>query len=317
MRLVAILAIIAIHAVQLDSPGPKWRSVILHACHFAVPYFFMVSGFFFARRIADIDALKTQTIRFLSIYAIALVGYILLTPLSHIPWPPIDNPLRVILFILNGPGYHLWFLPALVMAFWGLHILRPMGFAAVFTVGGAAYITGLLIEPYHNAAHLPGLGLNDVTWAAVARPFSSFLFVAIGLWFAERKSRINLGMAILLALIGLTLQMAESLWLYQSGYGTFNPPDYSMGTLVFGVGVFLATLTWKGNVPPVLAKWGQLTLWIYIFHPAVLYVLRLVLKSNQPLPSLERIILACALSFALALVVYSGRLAKAQTLPKH
>ncbi|MFT4074318.1 MAG: acyltransferase [Asticcacaulis sp.] len=296
MRFIAMLAIVIIHALPSDSPAPDWRSLLVHACRFAVPCFFLASGFFFASKISDIKAIKRQTVRLLSIYVLALIAYIAITPLTWFQWPDLHNPLRVVLFIIGGPAFHLWFLPTLVLVQWILYLLRPYGFGVIFAIGAVAYIFGLIIAPYHYLAHLPDLQLIDKTWQTISRPFSALLFVSIGVWLAERKPSIKLATAVLMTIGGLGLQMAESMWLYQSGFGTFNSVDFSIGTLFYGVGIFCLATLYRGPMIPQSASWGRLTLYMYVSHMFFLYILHPAFLSHAPLPSLTLCLLTSVFS---------------------
>lgn len=137
-------------------------------CRMAVPFFFVCSGFFFfskefSNREASLEHLIRYERRLLKIYAIWTVIYLPYTIYDYahagFRFYHIFSYVRDLLF--NGSYYHLWFLPALMLAtalVWWL--LERFDAKRMMQVVGALYIIGYLINVYTPIwESLPGISL--------------------------------------------------------------------------------------------------------------------------------------------------------------
>ena len=107
-RLAAAVLVVAIHTGPLGDFSPLadlWLTRVL--ARVAVPYFAMVSGYFLARNHWQGTArLWRHT---LVLYAASVLLYL---PLNLYA----GNPVGVRALVFNGTFYHLWYLPALLLA---------------------------------------------------------------------------------------------------------------------------------------------------------------------------------------------------------
>ena len=282
-RVIAIFGVIVVHTDPVtrkvfdSAPEHLANLMITGAGRLAVPFFFVVSGYFFGRKIRDgIQPLRLfgrYASRLLRIWVLWSLIYLLL-PLRigqwfHQGWWPAAvqqfrhmaaHPLLIV--FVGGKG-HLWFLMALVMALAIAAVCEKLRARWLFyALGIALYVYGLLAGLYANTPvglHAPLDPRNG--------PFMSALLVACGYWVAGWRGRIDPRFAFAVAAIGLIGFEAELHWVPM--LSRVYPPiiDYGASTPVFGVGALLFGLA----VPGLGGRWwphigAECVLGIYVCH---------------------------------------------------
>lgn len=160
-RMVSAFLIIAIHTSPLaDISG--YADFVLTGIigRVAVPYFFMVSGFF----LFDGQHLqKSRLIHFIKktglLYLITILLYL---PVNwYTGYLNTDKPIGFFLkdILINGTMYHLWYLPAVITGSILVYFaLQHLSLKSVFLVSCFFYIVGLLGDSYYGiTAKIPFL----------------------------------------------------------------------------------------------------------------------------------------------------------------
>jgi surface polysaccharide O-acyltransferase-like enzyme len=282
-RLFAIFGVIVVHTdpvtttVFAGAANQLANLMITGAGRLSVPFFFVVSGYFFGRKVRSgtppLPLFVRYAKRLLRVWVLWSLIYLWL-PLrlgqwQHQGWWPavVDQfehmAAHPLLIVWVGGKGHLWFLMALVMALAIAAVCERVRARYLFYgLAIALYLFGLVGGLYANAPvglHLPFDTRNG--------PFASTLMVACGYWVAGHKRAINPAAALAIAAIGLAGFEAELYWVPKlyAGY----PPiiDYGLFTPVFGVGTLLFGLA----VPRLGGHWwpriGALyVLGIYVCH---------------------------------------------------
>jgi len=282
-RVLAIVAVVALHTARHDGAravGQGWNlSTVLDAAErFAVPLFFILSGYFWAQPGADPRAQWRRALhlcrRVLALYASWVLVYAAVGALGALwqdGWTIALQRLTVAWrghrlglqrVLLEGLTPHLWFLPALA--------------CAVLTSGAllARRLRALLLV---LALALFGLGLAGKAYALTPLgwptrfnlrdgPFFSLVFFVTGTELRRRARPARLWPGLLLALAGFALQLLEVRWLHLR-FGAALVQDYVASTWLYGLGVGLMALS---DAPalrrPALAALGPLVLGIYASH---------------------------------------------------
>jgi surface polysaccharide O-acyltransferase-like enzyme len=290
MRFFAIFAVICIHTSPYNFSAEKFHSngfwalnfIIDKLCRFAVPYFFIVSGYFFGKSLQKnppVTVFKQYARRIFSIFAgwTVIYGIITQTTLESIfknGFPGyvkafltdtagfIEN--HPILFLLQGSRLHLWFLPALIIS---LSIITCCVATKkekyILYVCAALYAFGLLAGVYSKSPI--GISVNFDTRNG---PFFGAIFTAIG-WKLSNRNNYSLKTALYILIAGMILQLSEAYFLAKSfGVQKF---DFSLATLPFGIGAFLLVLArptlGEGSF---IKRFSSLTLGIYVSHYLIL-----------------------------------------------
>lgn len=299
MRVLAILAVIAIHVAPFTHGAPPARigltwnlpTIVNQLARFAVPCFFVLSGFFWAQRTADPDRRWPVTRQMLQRLGFLFLGWSLIYTLPWDSgrllrdWPAsygdiLARNLRWIsthklLVLLQGTETHLWFLVALafaasISALW----LRWGSWRSLMLLGLVLFALAMLMRPYVKLPFGIPVRFNPRNGPAFALlPFTLGIALA---WrvpspvlFPRQWQRWGIG----LFMAGMILSAAELTWLRVS-YGRSLAQDAVFSTMLCGLGVACLALSnpaWLARSR--LARLGPLVLGIYAVHPLVIDVL--------------------------------------------
>jgi surface polysaccharide O-acyltransferase-like enzyme len=287
MRVMAALAVIAIHAVPLGHAtgrtvvGTTWdaATVVNQLARFAVPCFFVLSGVFWGRRTESPENRWPVTRSTVTRLLLLFVGWSLVyvfpwegdRVVPDFPtrwWANVDTNIRWISrhpwqVLFAGTNGHLWFLMALAQATLIAALFRGrLQDRWLLVLGAALFLVYLLAKPYRGTPLGLALGFNPRNG-----PFVSTLFFVLGLRLARRDPTprwLRYGGG--LALLGVTLSMLELTWLHAHTRTTLAQ-DLVVGTIPFGVGMAMVALSghrWLSHA--ALASLGTSVLGIYASH---------------------------------------------------
>ena len=306
-RVLAIAAVIALHTAPragIDAAGLRFdaRTVCDQLERFAVPLFFMLSGYFWAGRCRDRAACRAAGValarRVLVLFVAWSAIYFIIT-VSTVSWDAATRPLPGLpTLLLQGTKAHLWFLPALALAALVTGVLLARGMERTLVVLALAlYAIGLAGKAYADTP----IGFHTPVNLRNGLCFSLIMFVTgVRLQrLGPRPAWRRLGPA--LALGGLALQLAEVAWLH-AHWGTNMAQDFVLGTYFYGLGMTMLALSDPAPLRcPRLAGLGPLVLGIYASH--FLFV-DLLAGPDAPLRAIPgRDIIVVALVFALSLAL--------------
>lgn len=264
LRLLAALCVVSLHVDTASFPflGGAFDDQLRLAGRWAVPFFFLVTGYFLGRRQAE-DALCSALPRAL---LVAVVANVLLLPYD---WHWEGRPATLARLakpevLALGVQVHLWYLSANVLA---LLVLLTVAHYRAWRVG-ALVGGGLLLVLCATGAYWPDAAAGFVT----ARAFLGVPCMLVGMALARRAP--GRGLSWLLVMAGLGLQALESS-LLSAHWGTrVHDYEFLAGTLPLAVGVFGLGLHWRGGA--WLQRCGSLgarcALGVYVLHPYLLQV---------------------------------------------
>ncbi|MFW6321228.1 MAG: acyltransferase, partial [Halohasta sp.] len=297
MRIVAMVFIVLIHTdpfQDLTAYGNMLNFGIKTTARFAVPFFFVTSGFLFARKIADREPTAYVKRRLASISSYYVFGLALAAPVFFVgfvgrevidgrPFGPaavetIAGFLSPVELFYYGTSVSriLWFLPALAVSFllvYAFVAIEKPGYA--LPVAAAFHVVGLLGTNYTMFVEVPfeirdglffGFFYTSLGYAIYARDWQPS---------ADRSRR-------LLALTGV-FALAQLGEFYVLGYplkgepfGSYvYAPSYGITTVLLTTSLFLYLLSRPtlGRGTP-LPAWGTYAVGIYVTHPVVFGMLR-------------------------------------------
>ncbi|MFK8186355.1 MAG: acyltransferase family protein [Phormidesmis sp.] len=273
-RLIAAFSIIFVH-VGTYSSLPLIVGVELRLlARWAVPFFFIVSGYFAApyvigehKRLTDIAA------RMLAVFFVANIIFL---PL-RIYQEGVGSTLHKVLsldLLLGGLAGHLWFISSFSISMLVFYMLLSYDAHKIIRALVALSLITLVFVAYH-----PGYRSS---WE-FARYITSFPFIYMGMSFRLKNIRLSVQFSVLLICFGILSQNLEAYLLFKS-FGS-NPllHNFLLGTIPLVMGVFLLALEIPDskNTRKFAELGAKYSLGVYIFHPYFIYFLeKLELKNS-------------------------------------
>ncbi|MEY8516855.1 acyltransferase [Lachnospiraceae bacterium 29-84] len=285
-RLVAALLIVAIHTAPLKSFNATADYLVTYCFgRIAVPFFFLVTGFFvlapYERALFQTPAAgrkafrKTGTFlkRTTALYAAATLLYLPVKVYSK-QLGGIWESIQEILF--DGTFYHLWYLPAVLLGcLFVMALMRTCSPSTGFLVTIVLYLIGVFGDSYyHLVEHIPVIGAcYQGIFAISAYTRNGIFFAPVFLWIgaviANQNIRMPASHAAAGFLVSLAGMLAEGYLTYQMEWQKHNSMYlFLLPVMCF---LFLLLLSVKGK-----AFWAarDVSMYIYIIHPLCIILVR-------------------------------------------
>jgi surface polysaccharide O-acyltransferase-like enzyme len=269
-RLLGFIVVVTVHAnaLGLFSRGNEsvgW--VIDDVCRFAVPVFFLISGYFWRPSTTQLASyLRKLFMKLILPFLFWVAIYIALDATEILYAVPAQHSWRTYLTApwTGSVAFHLWFIPALLVgSAIGLWLIKTMGANKALWVTLALYLLGCLLGTYLRpfGIFVPlGVFRNGILFAPI--------FLVGGYILAQRSDLPGRNTFLLIAGIGALLQLLEGYYVFD-----FYPRghDMSLGTLPlsFGVFGFFLKLRWTGGS---LSGWGKDVFGAYLVHVLFLQI---------------------------------------------
>lgn len=185
------------------------------------------------------------------------------------------------LLIFDGTFYHLWYLPALVMAACLIALLsRKLSFHSIFGIGILLYLVGLFGDSYFGVIrNVPVIssiyeGMFSVFSYTRNGLFFAPVFLIMGAWIGHtrllwKRNAVAAGLA-----VSLILMLAEGMLLHHFKLQRHDSMYLSLLPCMFFLYLFIASFRLKPN--PLLRKTAT---WMYLIHPAVIILVRGAAKA--------------------------------------
>ena len=271
----AILAVILVHVPPSAMTGTNAWQVLDILARFAVPCFFLISGYFFhlswCRAENKTKPLLNSAARILPTFLFWALIYAIVLP--HAGPGTLENLMGLLRyphsFILTGKIYHLWFLSSLLQGLVILWVaLQVRYLSAGLLVGLALFVFSLIGGTYS----MTPWG-HPVLFDMKSGPFFSTVFIMLGASMAEGKLHFGATQAIALTIIGSVVCVIEVLLLHTCFQAPFHGQSVMLGTLPLAVGLMNLALLNKLSIEP-LALIGKYSLGIYLIHPWIIEALK-------------------------------------------
>ncbi|MBI5297295.1 MAG: acyltransferase [Chloroflexi bacterium] len=279
LRLLATLEVIALHVSFSNLPDSVNVLIRLQA-RWAVPFFFIVSGYFFAQRLADPRRadVRPALYRLIWLFVLWSILYIPLVISEH----EVKEVFRRLLFpsfIYIGEYFHLWFPSSLVLGFITLLFMFHYKLEKWILPLSLGILAQIMLAGAYNQVFNLKFPFDFV----IARHWLSIPALYLGVWLF-RRGPLNRGLALALTLGGLALQVFEAWFLYTRFSIPPTEHEVLLGTLPFAFG--LASLGVSGVrflENPTLSAWGRdFSLGIYLLHMMVIFAVGKTLKALIP-----------------------------------
>ncbi len=296
LKCLAALAVVEIHKPLDVQKGTE----ILILCRFAVPVFFMITGFFYP----EIRARKREWRQLGKIFVIAICAnlfYLLWDTflaweegkkISEILLNRLEDkaPEDYILWNFSPLVPHLWYLQALLYVLVIAVLVEYLGLRKLAYLAIPVLLVGNLIRGNYSLLFWK----KDYCHIYYARNFlyCGLPFFWLGCWFGERKEKLaaylnKKRMALLLIGVPVFWKMSlmERKWLEKRN--VLGSEEEYAGTILMAICIFLFFIGWQkvyveNDFTRALAKIGkEYSMYIYIFHYAVLQALSQCLNDKK------------------------------------
>ena len=323
-RLIAIMAVISIHTSPFGGDAShdffKYLNIIINqSARFAVPFFFIISGYFWGIKVRNdqqlYPATKKMIKRLFLVFMFWSFIYILpygpehLGEIEYFYSGVIDIIKNPIYFAFNGTKVHLWFLVSLGLAVFIVALflhLKAMKLLIAFSI--LLYLFGLAAASYSETA----LGIH-IKFNTRNGPFFSTIFFLTGyILSTHRPTDSYLKYGFIIAAIGSIFHFGEISYLYTS-YGVYpGSHDYVLGTYFMGLGIALMALSdHPAFHSKIISMMGKYVLGIYVVHLIFVDTFRNIdLIFNSPLWEVSYVFVILFLSFGATYILSRFKIMK-------
>ncbi len=270
VKFICAFLICIIHIRPFNTPCPELVLLKFYLqncfCRIAVPFYFVVSGFFLFRKTEFYD-LRGDRIKTYVFKIIRLLGI----------W-------SILLF--RGSQGHLWYLGALVVAtilLWFL-LKKNVRLGYIIALALAAFVIGLFGDTYYGFTvpllnyTIPKLllvGIDNVIHTTRNGFSFGLLFVLMGALFAQKRVVVNRIAAVVGFLLSFAAMFFEVYWL--SNYS--DPKDYNLLICLLPTTFFLFYLVSHVNLKnrPIYGSLRIVGLLVFLSHQFVNYFVGLAI----------------------------------------
>lgn len=317
MKFISALLVIAIHCAPFIEVNASFNFAYVQIlARFAVPFFFITSGFLFFQKIdptqgvkgeANLASLKHYWLRILRIYMVWSVLYL---PLVFLSWfqggfdgSTLLRFVRDVVF--NGTYYHLWFLPALLLAIPLVYVLYTTTKKRILlAVSVVLYLIGMLVNVYGEALLTTPIfsnvvyGIQAIFTTSRNGLFFGPIFITLGIYVQDFLDKDYRKPAMIAFLMSALLFCGEAYLLrYMELMHDLTSMYLMVVPCVFFLMIYLVQLQLKERS---IYKWLRtMSLLLYVSHIYIIFIFLHVLH----LPNIVVYILTCVLSSVFAYVV--------------
>lgn len=263
-RLLAAFCVISLHSGIYPTFNEDVVVQLRLISRWAVPFFFMISGYFLAQKHASPTRAAAPLARATLIFIFATL---IMMPL-RVYQQGVRGALAAVLsdgFMMNGSYYHLWFLSAMVVALLIILIVDQFEIRELL-----APIAGLLALFFLSCTYF---SISEEA-TNVARHLAGVPFIYLGMLMSHH--RLSMRRSVVLVILGAALQSLEahaiSTMYHESAFGY----QFLVGTIVLSIGVFgiAAAMPDRAGTRWLGILGARYALGIYIVHPYFTYFIR-------------------------------------------
>lgn len=316
LRLVFAIGVAAIHTMAFQSINEDLRiATSMGICRIAVPFFFIVSGYFLYNRINSEKEPKATLKRLLILYLTwVAIEFITLLPmvLSSLNIPAIILVKRLLVMGVTGS---LWYISSLIITIFIISpLLKRDKIIPLLIIGAILYLFGTTGDTYYGLFQNTMVSsLNNAYVSVFMMPqvgiTEAILFVTLGAVVNKYKLNEKIKKAGLLSIISIILLLIETFVLNKTGIA--KDANMYLSAIIAAPLIFIWALNYDKNISPKFSKaCREYSLGIYCSHQITMINLAIfipVLYSN----SLVRYLCTVIIS---ALIITGIRKTKAKNI---
>ena len=314
LRLVFAIGVAAIHTMAFQSINENLRiATSMGICRIAVPFFFIVSGYFLYNRINSEKEPKATLKRLLILYltwvAIELITLLPMV-LSSLNMPAIIIVKRLLLMGVTGS---LWYISSLIITIFIISpLLKRDKIIPLLIIGVILYLFGTTGDTYYGFFQNTMISsLNSAYVSVFIMPqvgiTEAVLFVTLGVIVNKYKLNEKIKNAGLLSIISIILLLVETFVLNKTGIA--KDANMYLSAIIAAPLIFIWALNYNKDISTKFSKaCREYSLGIYCSHQIIMINIAIfipVLFSNTLVRYLCTVIIS-------ALVVTGIRKTKAK-----
>lgn len=316
-RILCAIFVIAIHTAPLATINKEIDFAFTYILgRIAVPFFFMVTGFFFFQKISN-D--RQKNVEFLKSFILKITKLYLFSILLYIPVNIYTgyfthgfrciNLVKDILF--NGTFYHLWYFPSVILGISISFILyRTFSTKVIYTIVSILFLIGLFGDSYFGISK-SFVAINhfyhfifavfDYTRNGL---FFAPIFIMMGALIAKDKEQlISFKKSMSGFLLSAFFMIGEGMLLHTLNLQRHNSMYFFLIPSMFFLFQLLLHLKISNN-----QKMRSISLWVYIIHPLCIILIRGFGKATHTTAllvdhSLIHFLAVTVLSFAISIII--------------
>ncbi|MBN2669354.1 MAG: acyltransferase [Bacteroidales bacterium] len=242
------------------------------SARWAVPFFFLCSGYFLQSKITDnkiLDFRKIEKniVNLISIIIVASFVYLLVNRSFTLE----------VSSILTGTYFHLWFIGSLIFGYlflWYIYYIKRTRLLPL--ISSLILLSALFSDSYDVTM---GINLDYYTFGFfISIPFLYFGLVISRFKFSKTQTQI----IFIIFILSFALQYIESNQLFKHYFYPKYDHQLLIGTIISSVSLFI--LTTKINIQNNrLSDWGKdYSLFIYLYHPFIYYLINTGFGKTLP-----------------------------------
>lgn len=262
LKCFAALAVIFLH-IPLDDLQPSLATDLSFFCRWAVPFFFIATGFYLrAKSSAEIISLvnlEKPLSRLFYVFMIANIIYLLYAWVSGYFW--VQNDVK---YIFIGTFWHLWFIGAMIFGYLLIWFLdKNFGRKIVYFLGLVTLVVLLTISEYgYYWSLIPN-------YAEIPRYFSGFAFMTLGMIFREINcQKLKKSWMLVLLVLSILLMIFELQRMrIEIDEKLLIDNELTFGITFFTIFLFINSQLFVVSKPNLLSRIGErYSLLIYLYH---------------------------------------------------
>lgn len=261
VRFIAAFCVMTLHT-PLPSMGHDIGSIVRISGRWAVPFFFMATGYFLGKKITADNKLPMQSIEknMVKLFSVFFVSSLVYMLYSYLLTPTIS--FNDIALLVKGTYGHLWFVGSMIVAYIFIWYMYAIGQSKTLPVVALAL---LVFTVYADAYDL--ISGKTVIYQQLPRFLSSIPFMYMGLYLSDKKfPQKSLPLWIFVFVVGFLLQYAEAFYFEKVYKYSAYQPQTLIGTIFAAIGIFNICLLAQTNENKA-AEYGQkYSLFIYLYH---------------------------------------------------
>jgi hypothetical protein len=285
LRLVFAIAVVSIHTMAFKSINEDlWIATSMGISRLAVPFFFIVSGYFLYNRIQSSKEPKFTLKRLLILYVLwVLIETVTLLPvvLSNL-----NMPIRIIIqrFLFIGITGSLWYISSLIITIFMIApLLRKDKIVLLLIVGFILYLFGTsgdtynglyentmlnpLIKGYSGVFFLPQIGITE-----------SVLFVTLGASISKYKLNEKIKNVGLLSIVSIIVLLVETFVLNKTGIA--KDANMYLSAIIAAPLIFIWAIKYNKNISAKVSKaCKEYSIGLYCSHQIVMIWIIILLPT--------------------------------------